>query len=45
VSVTVKRYPGMVHGFVSMRGVVSGGRQAIQEAAKFVGQYEQAESA
>jgi acetyl esterase len=45
VPVTVKRYPGMVHGFVSMRGVVSGGRQAIQEAAKFVGQYEQAESA
>jgi acetyl esterase len=45
VPVTVKRYPGMVHGFVSMRGVVSDGRQAIQEAAKFVGQYEQAESA
>jgi acetyl esterase/lipase len=45
VSVTSKRYPGMIHGFVSMRGVVSGGRQAIQEAAKFVGQYEQAESA
>ncbi len=45
VSVTAKRYPGMIHGFVSMRGVLSGGRQAIQEAAKFVGQYEQAESA
>ncbi len=27
--------PGMIHGFVSMRGVLSGGRQAIEEAAKF----------
>ena len=35
VPVTVTRYPGMIHGFVSMRGVLSGGRQAIQEAAKF----------
>ena len=35
VPVTVSRYPGMIHGFVSMRGVLSGGRQAIQEAAKF----------
>ena len=25
----------MIHGFVPMRGVLSGGRQAIQEAAKF----------
>jgi len=36
VPVTVTRYPGMIHGFVSMRGVLSGGRQAIQEAAQFV---------
>jgi acetyl esterase len=35
VPVTISRYPGMIHGFVSMQGVVSGGRQAIQEAAKF----------
>jgi acetyl esterase len=35
VSVTVSRYPGMVHGFVSMRGVLAGGRQAIQEVAEF----------
>jgi acetyl esterase len=37
VPVTVSRYPGMIHGFVSMRGVLSGGRQAIQEAAQFTG--------
>jgi acetyl esterase len=36
VRVTVTRYPGMIHGFVSMRGVLAGGRQAIQEAAKFI---------
>ncbi len=35
VPVTATRYPGMIHGFVSMRGVLSGGRQAIEEAAKF----------
>ena len=35
VPVTVTRYPGMIHGFVSMRGVLAGGRQAIQEAAQF----------
>jgi acetyl esterase/lipase len=35
VPVTVTRYPGMIHGFVSMQGVVSGGRQAIREAAQF----------
>jgi acetyl esterase len=37
VPVTVTRYPGMIHGFVSMRGVLSGGRQAIREAAQFTG--------
>jgi acetyl esterase len=36
VTVTLTRYPGMIHGFVSMRGAVSGGRQAIQEAAGFL---------
>ena len=35
VPVTVTRYPGMIHGFVSMLGVLSGGRQAIREAAQF----------
>jgi len=35
VPVTITRYPGMIHGFVSMRGVLAGGRRAIQEAAKF----------
>lgn len=36
VPVTMTRYPGMIHAFVSMRGVLSGGRQAIQEVAKFI---------
>jgi acetyl esterase len=36
VPVTVTRYPGMIHAFVSMRGVLSGGRQAIQEVAQFI---------
>jgi acetyl esterase len=35
VPVTVRRYPGMIHGFVSMQGVLAGGREAIQEAAQF----------
>lgn len=35
VPVTVTRYPGMIHAFVSMRGVLAGGRQAIQEVARF----------
>jgi acetyl esterase len=35
VPVTVSRYPGMPHGFVSMRGVLAGGRQAIDEVAEF----------
>ncbi len=29
VAVTLTRYPGMIHGFVSMRGVVADGRKAI----------------
>jgi acetyl esterase len=36
VPVTVSRYPGMIHGFVSMHGVLSGGRRAIHEAAEFL---------
>ncbi len=36
VPVTVSRYPGMIHGFVSMRGVLSGGRQGIAETAQFL---------
>jgi acetyl esterase len=35
VPVTVSRYPGMIHGFVSMHGVLNGGRQAIKEIAEF----------
>jgi len=35
VPVTMARYPGMIHGFVSMRGVLAGGRRAISEAARF----------
>jgi acetyl esterase len=35
VPVTISRYPGMIHGFISMRGVLAGGRQAIREAAEF----------
>jgi acetyl esterase len=38
VPVTLTRYPGMIHGFVSMRGVLAGGRQAIREAAEFIQQ-------
>ncbi len=36
VPVILSRYPGMIHGFVSMRGVLAGGREAIQEAAQFL---------
>jgi len=36
VPVTVSRYPGMPHGFVSMRGVLAGGRQATDEVAEFI---------
>ncbi len=35
VPVTVTRYPGMIHGFVSMHGALAGGREAIKEAAQF----------
>ena len=38
VPVTATQYPGMIHGFVSMQGALSGGRQAIQEVAKFLKQ-------
>jgi len=36
VSVTIKRYPGMIHGFISMHGVISGGREAIHETSRFL---------
>jgi acetyl esterase len=36
VHVTMTRYPGMIHGFVSMRGALTGGREAIREAAEAV---------
>ena len=34
--VTVTRYPGMVHGFAIMLGVLEDGHRAIREAAEFV---------
>lgn len=36
VRVALHRYAGMIHGFVTMRGVLSSGRDAIREAAEFV---------
>jgi acetyl esterase len=36
VPVTATCYPGMIHPFVSLRGVLAGGRQAIHEAAEFI---------
>jgi acetyl esterase len=33
VSVKLSRYPGMVHGFFQMAGVIDGGREAIDEVA------------
>jgi acetyl esterase len=36
VPVTLTRYPGMIHGFVSMRGVLTEGRKAIEEAVRFL---------
>jgi acetyl esterase len=36
VPVTLTQYPGMIHGFVSMRGVLADGRRAIREVAEFV---------
>jgi acetyl esterase len=35
VPVTVTRYPGMIHAFVSMHGVLTDGRLAIKEIAEF----------
>jgi acetyl esterase len=35
VPVILTRYPGMIHGFVTMRGVLADGGQAIQEVARF----------
>jgi acetyl esterase/lipase len=36
VAVTISRYPGMVHAFISMRGVIAGGCRAIEESAAFI---------
>lgn len=36
VPVTLTRYPGTIHGFVVMRGVLNSGRQAIREVAQFI---------
>jgi acetyl esterase len=36
VPVSVTRYPGAIHGFVAMRGVLGSGRQAVREVAEFV---------
>ncbi|HEV2487268.1 MAG TPA: alpha/beta hydrolase [Terracidiphilus sp.] len=35
-AVTAKRYPGMIHGFAAMLGVLEGGRTAIREAGEFI---------
>ena len=35
VPTIVSRYPAMIHGFVSMCGVLAGGRQALREVGKF----------
>jgi acetyl esterase len=36
VPVKLKRYPGMIHAFVSMHGILSGGREAITDLAGFM---------
>ena len=36
VPVTFERYPGMIHGFVPMRGVLSAGDRAIRQTADFL---------
>jgi acetyl esterase len=36
VPVESTRYDGMVHGFVAMAGVLDGGRQAIDQAARYL---------
>jgi acetyl esterase len=36
VSVTLTRYPGMIHGFFVMRGAISAGQQAIRQVAEFL---------
>ena len=33
IPVTLKRYPGMLHGFVNMSGILDQGKQAIEDIA------------
>ena len=35
-AVTAKRYPGMIHGFAAMLGILERGRTAISEAGEFI---------
>lgn len=39
VPTEIRRYPGMVHGFVSWLGAIEGARDAIDDAAAFLGQH------
>jgi acetyl esterase len=36
VAVSATRYPGMVHGFFAMAGILDGGRQAIEQVAGYL---------
>jgi acetyl esterase len=36
VPVTLTRYPGMLHAFVSLRGVISGGQRAIEQIGEYL---------
>jgi acetyl esterase len=36
VPVTISRYPGMIHAFISMRGVITGAHKAVEESAAFI---------
>lgn len=36
VNVSLSQYPGMIHGFFQMGGIIANGKQAIQEVAEFL---------
>jgi acetyl esterase len=38
VPTTLSRYDGMVHGFFAMSGILDGGKQAMEEAAAWLGE-------